>query len=222
MPKGASSADEGGKPHRSAVRRDGIAPDGHHQRLGLGRRRRRRSPDPAPHARVRVARRSQPPPNVIQNLPLEYKSVSYSRGRRQSGHDEEISCTRRWSTPERSGCARWTSSRRGARIQARIDADIKIEPKDWMPEAYRKTLIRQISQHAHSEIVGMLPEGNWITRAPTLEAQGDPHGQGAGRGGPRPLPLCGRGDAGRVARPSWSPICIPARPSIRASSITRR
>src|SRR5450432_4112275 len=54
-------------------------------------------------------------------------------------------------------------------FQARIDADIKIEPKDWMPEAYRKTLIRQISQHAHSEIVGMLPEGNWITRAPTLQ-----------------------------------------------------
>ena len=46
---------------------------------------------------------------------------------------------------------------------------IKIEPKDWMPEAYRKTLIRQISQHAHSEIVGQLPEGNWITRAPTLK-----------------------------------------------------
>ena len=44
-----------------------------------------------------------------------------------------------------------------------------IEPKDWMPERYRKTLIRQISQHAHSEIVGMLPEGGWITRAPTLE-----------------------------------------------------
>ena len=54
-------------------------------------------------------------------------------------------------------------------FQERIDADIKIEPKDWMPEAYRKTLIRQISQHAHSEIVGMLPEGNWIGRAPTLK-----------------------------------------------------
>jgi len=53
-------------------------------------------------------------------------------------------------------------------FQAKIDADIRIEPKDWMPEAYRKTLIRQISQHAHSEIVGMLPEGNWITRAPSL------------------------------------------------------
>ena len=54
-------------------------------------------------------------------------------------------------------------------FQERIDAGIKIEPKDWMPEAYRKTLIRQISQHAHSEIVGQLPEGNWITRAPTLK-----------------------------------------------------
>ena len=54
-------------------------------------------------------------------------------------------------------------------FQARIDADIKIEPRDWMPEAYRRTLIRQISQHAHSEIVGMLPEGNWITRAPSLK-----------------------------------------------------
>jgi ring-1,2-phenylacetyl-CoA epoxidase subunit PaaA len=53
-------------------------------------------------------------------------------------------------------------------FQARIDADEKIEAKDWMPEAYRKTLIRQIAQHAHSEIVGMLPEGNWVTRAPSL------------------------------------------------------
>ena len=54
-------------------------------------------------------------------------------------------------------------------FQARIDAGERIEPKDWMPDGYRKTLIRQISQHAHSEIVGQLPEGNWITRAPTLE-----------------------------------------------------
>jgi len=54
-------------------------------------------------------------------------------------------------------------------FQQWIDAGIKIEPKDWMPELYRKTLIRQISQHAHSEIVGQLPEGNWITRAPTLK-----------------------------------------------------
>ena len=54
------------------------------------------------------------------------------------------------------------------RFQEKIDNDQKIEPNDWMPERYRKTLIRQISQHAHSEIVGMLPEGNWITRAPNL------------------------------------------------------
>jgi len=54
-------------------------------------------------------------------------------------------------------------------FQAKIDNDVRIEPKDWMPESYRKTLIRQIGQHAHSEIVGMLPEGNWITRAPSLK-----------------------------------------------------
>ena len=54
-------------------------------------------------------------------------------------------------------------------FQERINAGDKIEPKDWMPDGYRKNLIRQIGQHAHSEIVGQLPEGNWITRAPTLE-----------------------------------------------------
>jgi ring-1,2-phenylacetyl-CoA epoxidase subunit PaaA len=53
-------------------------------------------------------------------------------------------------------------------FQDKIDNEIRIEPKDWMPEKYRQTLIRQISQHAHSEIVGMLPEGNWISRAPSL------------------------------------------------------
>jgi ring-1,2-phenylacetyl-CoA epoxidase subunit PaaA len=58
---------------------------------------------------------------------------------------------------------------REARFQARIDAEEKIEPNDWMPEGYRRTLVRQIAQHAHSEIVGMHPEGNWITRAPTLK-----------------------------------------------------
>jgi ring-1,2-phenylacetyl-CoA epoxidase subunit PaaA len=56
-----------------------------------------------------------------------------------------------------------------AHFDAVIDADGKIEPRDWMPDAYRKTLVRQISQHAHSEIVGMLPEGNWISRAPSLK-----------------------------------------------------
>ena len=59
-------------------------------------------------------------------------------------------------------------SERERRFQARVDREEKIEPKDWMPDGYRATLIRQISQHAHSEIVGMLPEGNWITRAPSL------------------------------------------------------
>src|SRR5678816_863648 len=54
-------------------------------------------------------------------------------------------------------------------FEAKLARGDFIEPKDWMPERYRKTLIRQISQHAHSEIVGMLPEGGWITRAPTLE-----------------------------------------------------
>jgi ring-1,2-phenylacetyl-CoA epoxidase subunit PaaA len=55
-----------------------------------------------------------------------------------------------------------------ARFQAKIDAELKIEPNDWMPEGYRRTLVRQISQHAHSEIIGMQPEGNWLTRAPSL------------------------------------------------------
>ena len=56
-----------------------------------------------------------------------------------------------------------------AGFEALIAADQRIEPRDWMPEAYRKTLVRQIQQHAHSEIVGMLPEGNWVARAPSLK-----------------------------------------------------
>ena len=68
-------------------------------------------------------------------------------------------------TPETNGD---DSSPELAAFQAKIDAGDTIEPRDWMPEGYRKTLIRQISQHAHSEIVGQLPEANWITRAPTL------------------------------------------------------
>ena len=62
-----------------------------------------------------------------------------------------------------------TLSANEEQFQEKVDQDIRIEPKDWMPDAYRKTLVRQISQHAHSEIVGMLPEANWITRAPTLK-----------------------------------------------------
>jgi ring-1,2-phenylacetyl-CoA epoxidase subunit PaaA len=61
-----------------------------------------------------------------------------------------------------------TQAEKERRFQEKIDKEIKIEPNDWMPDEYRQTLVRQISQHAHSEIVGMLPEGNWITRAPNL------------------------------------------------------
>jgi ring-1,2-phenylacetyl-CoA epoxidase subunit PaaA len=72
-----------------------------------------------------------------------------------------------------SGTAQSAAETRDAELQAEfdrlIDADLRIEPRDWMPDAYRKTLIRQISQHAHSEIIGMQPEGNWITRAPSLK-----------------------------------------------------
>src|SRR5271154_5928562 len=61
------------------------------------------------------------------------------------------------------------TSEAAEKFQVRIAAEERIEPNDWMPEAYRRTLVRQISQHAHSEIVGMLPEGNWLTRAPSLK-----------------------------------------------------
>ncbi len=69
---------------------------------------------------------------------------------------------------EPQGLQTGESAERLAAFQTRIDAEEKIEAKDWMPEAYRRTLVRQISQHAHSEIIGMQPEGNWLTRAPTL------------------------------------------------------
>jgi hypothetical protein len=85
---------------------------------------------------------------------------------------QERPCTRKpWTPPRRKSarpCAR-SEEAELKRFEARIDAGDFIEAKDWMPEHYRKTLVRQISQHAHSEIVGMLPEGNWITRAPTLK-----------------------------------------------------
>jgi ring-1,2-phenylacetyl-CoA epoxidase subunit PaaA len=70
---------------------------------------------------------------------------------------------------EGTGVAEQNDPALAARFEARIDEGDFIEPKDWMPDSYRQTLLRQISQHAHSEIVGMLPEGNWITRAPTLK-----------------------------------------------------
>lgn len=64
--------------------------------------------------------------------------------------------------------ANFTEEQLLQQFQEKVDAETKIEPKDWMPEKYRKNLIRQISQHAHSEVVGMLPEANWLTRAPSL------------------------------------------------------
>ena len=69
---------------------------------------------------------------------------------------------------EQQGLEPQESAEQLAAFQARVGAEEKIEAKDWMPEAYRRTLVRQISQHAHSEIIGMQPEGNWLTRAPTL------------------------------------------------------
>ena len=70
-----------------------------------------------------------------------------------------------------SGARKVEDAAKLAAFEARCAAEEKIEPKDWMPEAYRRTLIRQISQHAHSEIIGMQPEGNWLTRAPSLRAK---------------------------------------------------
>ena len=64
---------------------------------------------------------------------------------------------------------------RQAEFEARIARGESIEPKDWMPERYRKQLVRMMSQHAHSEVVGMLPEGNWITRAPNLRRKARSH-----------------------------------------------
>ena len=102
-----------------------------------------------------------------------------------------------------------------------IDADQKIEPRDWMPEAYRRTLIRQIAQHAHSEIIGMQPEGNWISRAPVAQAQGDPAGQGAGRGRPRALPVRRGRDPRRQPRRAGRRCCSTAGRSTARSSTTR-
>ena len=112
-------------------------------------------------------------------------------------------CTPSWSIPASARCRTPPTCRRRSRaFQARIDADVKIEPKDWMPDAYRRTLVRQIQQHAHSEIVGMLPEGNWVTRAPTLKRKAILMAKVQDEGGARSLPVLGRGDARRLARPA--------------------
>jgi ring-1,2-phenylacetyl-CoA epoxidase subunit PaaA len=113
-----------------------------------------------------------------------------------------------------------TTCRRKKAFQARIDAGVKIEAKDWMPEAYRKTLVRQISQHAHSEIVGQLPEGNWVTRAPTLKRKAillakiqDEAGHG--------LYLYSAAETLGVSRDELLADLHAAKPSIPASSTTR-
>ncbi|MDO5052794.1 MAG: 1,2-phenylacetyl-CoA epoxidase subunit PaaA [Pseudoclavibacter sp.] len=71
--------------------------------------------------------------------------------------------------PPRPGAEAFDAEAAQAHFDALIDQDARIEPRDWMPDAYRKTLVRQVSQHAHSEIIGMQPEANWITRAPSLK-----------------------------------------------------
>ncbi len=109
-----------------------------------------------------------------------------------------------------------------ARFQKRIDAEEKIEPKDAMPEGYRRTLVRQIGQHAHSEIVGMLPEGNWITRAPSLRRKAALLAKVQDEGGPRALPLLRRRNAGRQPRGDDRGAAVRARPSIPRSSTIRR
>src|SRR4026208_174060 len=75
------------------------------------------------------------------------------------------------------------------RFERTVQADARIEPRDWMPDAYRKTLIRQIAQHAHSEIIGMQPEGNWISRAPSLRRKAVLMCKGQEEAGPG-LSLC--------------------------------
>lgn len=77
--------------------------------------------------------------------------------------------TQALNTKDDASVSRPEDAEKLARFQAKVDAEEKIEPNDWMPEGYRKTLLRQISQHAHSEIIGMQPEGNWLTRAPSLK-----------------------------------------------------
>lgn len=83
----------------------------------------------------------------------------YTQGLDQAGKDR---------SDKKQAAATETAGQLDA-FQKRVDAEEKIEAKDWMPEAYRRTLLRQISQHAHSEIIGMQPEGNWLTRAPSLQ-----------------------------------------------------
>jgi ring-1,2-phenylacetyl-CoA epoxidase subunit PaaA len=106
-------------------------------------------------------------------------------------------------------------------FQARIDDGEKIEPKDWMPAAYRRQLIRMMSQHAHSEVVGMLPEGNWITRAPSLRRKQTLLAKVQDEGG-HGLYLYGAVETLGVSREELIGDLLAGRGSTRASSTTRR
>ena len=115
-------------------------------------------------SRAELARRFEDSDRYVTKIACKFKFVLYIRPR-HSGRSAMY--TQALNASERED-RNLEDAARAAQFQARIDAEERIEPNDWMPAAYRKTLTRQISQHAHSEIVGMLPEGNWITRAPSL------------------------------------------------------
>ena len=107
-------------------------------------------------------------------------------------------------------------------FEARIAAGETIEPKDWMPERYRKQLIRMMSQHAHSEVVGMLPEGNWITRAPTLRRKMGLLAKVQDEAGHGLYIYCGTETLGVGRDGAGRSAARPARRSIPASSTIRR
>ena len=109
-----------------------------------------------------------------------------------------------------------------SRFQARVDAEEQDRAKDWMPEAYRQTLVRQISQHAHSEIVGMLPEGNWITRAPSLQRKTILIAKVQDEGGHGAYLYSAAETLGVSRAELIDQLLEPARRSTRASSTTRR
>ena len=103
-----------------------------------------------------------------------------------------------------------------------IAQERRIEPRDWMPEGYRRTMIRQIAQHAHSEIIGMQPEGNWITRAPSLRRKAILLAKVQDEAGHGHVPVLGRRDAGRRPRRAHRAARSPAGRSTPRSSTTPR
>ncbi len=168
---------------------------------------RRPARQPRAHARRQGASRHRPAAQVIRR-----EQGMYTQAMDTMGKDRD-------DAPDAVRSAEEAAQQ--ARFDERIDAGDFIEAKDWMPENYRKTLVRQISQHAHSEIVGMLPEGNWISRAPTLKRKAillakvqDEAGHG--------LYLYAAAETLGTSRDQLSRRCIRARPSTARSSTTRR